>query len=336
MSNLPVPIPDLPAALQALLRQIPAGRVSTYGDLARALGSASAARWVGTYLADHPHDAHCTCHRVVRQTGDLGGYVSGRTADKRRRLRAEGVPVESDRVDLPRLRFTDFEMPPPLAPLIALQDSLPQRNTFPAWTTVPDRVAGVDLSYLPDDRAVAAYALVETASGELLWPATVTRPVRFPYIPGLLAFRELPVLLDLLDEVRSHDRLAEVVLVDGHGILHPRRAGIATNLGITAGVPTIGVSKALLCGRVDRDAVTPHDPQPVIVDEEVLGMAMKATARSRPIIVSPGHGIDVASAVEITRRLFHGHRLPEPIWQADALSRREARRRGLLNQEGMM
>ena len=87
-------LPDLPGALRHLLAQIPAGRVTTYGDLARALGDVRAARWVGEALArDHEHTADCACHRVVRSTGEVGLSIDGTTARKARRLKAEGISV---------------------------------------------------------------------------------------------------------------------------------------------------------------------------------------------------------------------------------------------------
>ena len=93
MPSFEIDIPDLPLQLRELLEQVPAGRVTTYGDLAEALGDVAAARWVGSYLLDHPHDGDCPCHRVVRRTGELGLFITGDEADKQRRLTADGVPV---------------------------------------------------------------------------------------------------------------------------------------------------------------------------------------------------------------------------------------------------
>src|SRR5207244_392523 len=97
---------------------------------------------------------------------------------------------------------------------------------------VPRFVGGVDVSYRGAHEGVAAYALVEVASGKLVWSTMIRRPVRFPYITSYLTFRELPLLVALIEEVRAQDRLAPVVMVDGTGRLHPRRAGIASHLGV--------------------------------------------------------------------------------------------------------
>ena len=86
---------------------------------------------------------------------------------------------------------------------------------------------------------------------ELVWSAKIRRAIRFPYITSYLTFRELPILLELLGEVRAAGRMAPVLLVDGSGILHPRRFGVASHLGVAADAATIGVTKKLLCGKVD-------------------------------------------------------------------------------------
>jgi deoxyribonuclease V len=173
---------------------------------------------------------------------------------------------------------------------------------------------------------VAADALVEVATGELVWSATVRRPVRFPYVTSYLTFRELPLLVDLLDEVRAARRLSPVILVDGTGVLHPRHAGIASHLGVVTALPTIGVTKKLLVGRVDIDQLGPMESRPVAYDDEILGVAIRPTAGSRrPIFVSPGHRTDVAFADRIVRQVLTGRRLPEPLFWADRLSRQIAR-----------
>jgi deoxyribonuclease V len=321
MSQLNLPIPDLPAELRALLNQIPRGRVTTYGDLAEALGDRHAARWVAEFLLDHPHAARCPCHRVVRLTGEVGGYVSRIVAEKAGRLEAEGIAVRDGRVDLEPFRFRQFRSSRPLAALKRVQEEMPARVKLEPFLHTPDCVAGVDVAYPQPQRAVGAYALVDVAGGALLWSTTLETEVAFPYISGYLAFRELPVLLQLVERARAEDRLADVVLVDGHGLLHHRHAGIATHLGIVANIPTIGVGKKLLCGQVNLQEMSPTEPRPILHDACLVGMALKAKASSRPIFVSPGQFMTVADAVRLVQLLFHGHRLPEPIYHADRLSR---------------
>ena len=111
-------IPNLYAAVRQLIDKIPRGRVTTYGDIAEALGSVSAARWVGEFMAHHQHDKKCNCHRVVRRTGEVGLYVRGDVSRKIAELMSERVDVDDDGViDLKRYRFSEFKGRRPLARL---------------------------------------------------------------------------------------------------------------------------------------------------------------------------------------------------------------------------
>lgn len=309
-----------------LVGQVPAGRVTTYGTLAGALGDRIAARWVGHAMLDHGHTPDCPCHRVVRASGELGLYAAGSARQKVRRLRAEGVDVRRETVDLGSFGFDDFQGGRPLERLRRLQGQMVARLSLRGRRRVPELVGGVDVSYTKTGEGVGAYALVEARSGRLVWSTTVRRPVRFPYITSFLAFRELPVLLDLIDAVRGAGRLAEPVLVDGSGILHPRRAGIASHLGVAAELATIGVTKKLLCGSVDWSGLKPRESRPVVHEDRPAGVALRPTAGSlRPIFVSPGHRTGLPYAEAVVRRLLLGRRLPEPLYWADKLSRQASR-----------
>ncbi|MGE3313871.1 MAG: endonuclease V, partial [Planctomycetaceae bacterium] len=118
---------------------------------------------------------------------------------------------------------------------------------------------------------------------------------------------------------------APLLFVDGNGILHPRRSGIATAVGVMAGVPTIGVGKKLLCGKVEQTGTSKTVCGLVLQDDELLGAAIRSSSTSRPIYVSPGNKVDVETAALFATSAFRGHRLPEPLFQADALSKRAAR-----------
>ncbi len=319
-SRLP-PIPDLTAMLRGLVRQIPGGRVATFGDLAEALGNPIAARWVGQTAADHLLTDAAPWHRLVRADGSLSPAAQ-RTAQARRRLAAEHVVVDRGRVDLSRLRFRDFRSERPLARLRAFQEQLARRVRCTPRKRVPALVAGVDVSYPKPGWGQAAYALVATQSGELVWSATIGRPIEFPYITSYLSFRELPILLALLDSVVEAGKLAELMLVDGSGILHPSGAGIAAHLGVVASVPTIGVTKKLLCGNVEVEGMQPGESRPVLVGERPAGVALRPTSGTRrPIFVSPGHRVDWAYSESVVRSQMFGRRLPAPIYWADRLSR---------------
>jgi deoxyribonuclease V len=319
------PLPDLPSVLRELIRQVPLGRVTTPGQLAAALGDPVAARWIGHYLLHHDHDADCHCHRVVRAGGVLGAYPCGGD-EKSRRLESDGVGMVNGCVDGLFYGFNDFTCDRPLEKLARFQKRLAKKITFRRRRGVPRFVGGVDVSYSNSEEGVAAYALVETATGKLVWSTTIRRPVPFPYITSYLTFRELPLLVALIEEVRGQNRLAPVVLVDGTGVLHPRRAGIASHLGVIVGIPTIGVTKKLLCGQVDMKGLRQMESRPVMLDEEPLGVAIRPASGSlRPLFVSPGSGVDLASAARIVRAVLVGKRLPLPLYWADRSSRQEAK-----------
>jgi deoxyribonuclease V len=315
--------------------QVPAGRVTTCGDLADALGNRIAAKWVGHFALHHDHDANCPCHRILRAGGVAGAYIAGPSSAKLQRLAKEGVVAEDGAVDLQRFGFRDFNSDHPLQQLRQIQETIQRQILVRPRRWMPALVGGVDVAYPNADEGVAAYALVETASGRLVWSTTVRRRVVFPYISTYLSFREIPILLDLLDEVRAAGRMSEVLLVDGSGILHHRRAGIASHLGVVASIPTIGVTKKLLCGSVNIEGMGPGESRPVVHgisggadipvcrEERPIGIALRPTAGSRrPIFVSPGHRVDLPFCEQVVRRLLAGRRLPEPLYWADQLGKK--------------
>jgi deoxyribonuclease V len=324
---LPLSIPDLPAELRGLIRQIPRGRVATCGGLAEALGNVVAARWVGHFLQHHDHDPACPCHRVVLKGGVLGRFVAGTAAEKETLLADEGIDVSGGVIDLARFGWTDFRSPRPLEALKRVQEEVLARAVVSRRSRLPELVGGVDVSYPQPGIGVAAYALVDVASGELVWSHTVRHAVCFPYITSFLSFRELPPHMALLDEVRQAGRLADVVLVDGSGRLHPRHAGIATHLGVVADVSTIGVTKKLLCGQCAFQGLGPGESCPVVFDEQIVGVALRPTAGSaRPIFISVGQRVNLGFAERLVRQLLGGRRLPAPLYWADRLSRLAGRK----------
>ncbi len=325
--TLAVDIPDLPSALKELIAQIPRGCVTTYGTIAAALGSNSATRWVGGFVLDPKVAAVLPVHRIVRSGGDIGLYYSGDPQEKRRRLQSEGVLIEEGRIDLPHYFFDDFQSPHPLQVLRETQEKLAGQLQLTGPKQFPRTVAGVDLSYLCDSEAIAGYALIDTQTRELITSTTFDAPVTFPYIPTFLAFRELPLLLKLLELVKQQGDTADMIFVDGSGVLHDRQMGIACMLGILTGLPSVGISKKRLCGQVDLENLQMGEARPVLLEGEVMGMALRSSKSTKPIYISPGHLVDVASALQITQQLLAGHRLPEPTFWADKLSRAEVRKR---------
>ena len=315
-------LPDLFSALHDLLRQVPEGHVTTYGDLAKGLGNVIASRWVASCLLHDKLSTRWPSHRVVRADGSLGLYAHGDANDKANALRAEGVSVAAGRVDLNTFGVRQFRSKRPLEALRKLQDEIPSRCVLAADEKQPKTVAGLDVSYAEGRIGVGGYALVDTKSGELLWSTTVECEVNFPYVSSYLAFRELPVLAELLHAADKANQLADVYMIDGAGIMHPRRAGVATHLGVIADIPTIGITKKLLAGKFDDQNALPKEPRDVNAGEERLGVALRPRETSKRFIwASPGHRMDVPTATELTIRLLCNRRLPAPIYWADRLSR---------------
>lgn len=319
-----ITIPDLHASLNRLLAQIPRGHVTTFGDLGEALGTVRAARWVAEYVA---HQVHCNGHRVIRRTGELGGFARGDESAKAELLRKEGVEVDDGTVDLERYGFNKFRSRKPLQRLLRMQDELREEISLKSYRAKPEFVAGVDLSYekkSPGEPcyACATYAVVETKNLQLVGSHTIRRKVKFPYISGFLSFREAPILLQLLDHVRKREPLAEVILVDGNGIMHPRRVGVATFVGVTANVRTIGVAKTFLCGNLEGDDSIPAStPRAIRLEGRKVGYSIGNTDASRPVFLSPGNRLSLTNALSLVRSLFADHRIPEPIYHADRISR---------------
>jgi deoxyribonuclease V len=179
-------------------------------------------------------------------------------------------------------------------------------------------VAGVDVGFEEGGAVTrAAAVLIDAQTLAPIAEVVARQPTRMPYIPGLLSFRELPALLQALSEL---PQAPDLVFVDGHGVAHPRRLGIAAHLGVVTGLPTIGVGKSILVGR--HEEVGPHrgDRQPLEYKGEVIGCVLRSKDRIRPLIVSPGHRVSMITAPELVLAFGRKYRLPEPTRLADRLA----------------
>ncbi len=320
-ANLP-PLPDLPYHLANLLAQVPAGRVTTYGDLAKALGDVVASRWVASFFLHDERSNTWPTHRVLRGDGSLGLYAHGGEDAKAERLADEDVAIVGGKVNLDRYGVRDFQSTRPFEALRRIQDVVPGQCSLQPEAQPPRTIAGLDVSYAEGRVGVGGYALVDVQTAELIWSTTVRCQVDFPYISSYLSFRELPVLMELLAAARAADRIADIYLIDGAGIMHPRRAGVATHFGVLADVPTIGVTKKLLAGSFDARDIPAGEPRDVTDGGELLGTAIRPRESSKKFIwISPGHRCDVTTASEVVLNMLRGRRLPEPIYWADRISR---------------
>jgi deoxyribonuclease V len=177
-------------------------------------------------------------------------------------------------------------------------------------------IAGVDVS-VKQERARAAACLFRYPELELVETATAELAVVFPYVPGLLGFREVPALSAAIARL---GRVPELLLVDGQGLAHPRRFGVATHLGVELDLPSIGCAKSVLVGEFREPAARRGSRALMRHEGEVIGCALRTRAGVKPIYISIGHRIDLDTAVRIALSCSPRFRLPEPIRCADHLA----------------
>lgn len=204
---------------------------------------------------------------------------------------------------------------------MALQANLARQVTITDRVTRPlERVAGVDVSYRRSGGLFhAAVVVLDYQSMAILETATASGEVTFPYVPGLLSFRELPILLEAFRQLSTPP---EVILADAQGIAHPRRLGLASHLGLWLQLPTIGCAKNRLCGQGEMPAAEQGAWTPLCDAGETIGRVVRTKAGVKPLYVSVGHRVDLHSATEIVLHCCCGYRLPEPTRQAHLLSNR--------------
>lgn len=178
-------------------------------------------------------------------------------------------------------------------------------------------VAGTDLAFSFDQKSCIAGAVVwDVVEGAVVEQHIVRRPVRFPYIPGLLSFREAPAILAVLRKIKTNP---DVFLFDGQGLAHPRRFGLACHVGILIDRPSIGCAKSRLTGDETEPGARRGSVSALDDDGECVGMVLRTRDRVKPIYVSVGHRVSLPTAVDVTMACCVGYRLPEPTRLADQL-----------------
>jgi deoxyribonuclease V len=211
--------------------------------------------------------------------------------------------------------------PEDLRALRALQSRLAaQVSLEDALTALPARLAGVDTGFEDEGRITrAAAVLLDGGSLQLLESRVARLPTALPYIPGLLSFRELPAAWQALQQLSTAPAL---VLVDGHGIAHPRGLGIAAHLGVLSGLPCIGVAKSRLVGDYDEPGPLRGDHTPLWHKGRQVGWVLRSKPRCNPLFVSPGHRVSVPTSLQLVLACLGRYRLPEPTRLADQLASR--------------
>lgn len=177
------------------------------------------------------------------------------------------------------------------------------------------KVAGADIA-LDLERKIAVagvivYSYPEMKEIERVW---AKRPLTFPYVPGLLSFREIPTLTAAFAKLKSRP---DLVFVDGHGFAHPRRMGIASHLGMVLDCPTVGCAKSVLCGEADEPADEFSAVSELKHKEEVIAITLRSRVGCKPIYISTGHRVSLESAVKLALSVLDGLRVPRPTREAD-------------------
>jgi deoxyribonuclease V len=193
-----------------------------------------------------------------------------------------------------------------LAPLVIRENALTTLKT----------VAGIDVG-LQGSVACAAVVVLAFPGLEVVDQTTAMRQISFPYVPGLLTFREGPAILDALDQL---ERKPDLLIFDGQGIAHPCRFGIASHIGLLSDLPSIGCAKSRLCGRYQEPSVEGGSHIPLVDHGETIGAIVRTRSGVKPVFVSIGHRMDLKTAIEIVLACCKGYRLPETTRKAHRLA----------------
>lgn len=222
-------------------------------------------------------------------------------------------------------RFHSWDVTPHEA--VRIQEQLHAKVIPRGRVFKPKLVAGADAAFnLEAKQVIAAIVILTFPSLEPVETVVHRERLSFPYIPGLLSFREAPALLHAFEKIR-HD--PDVVFIDGHGVSHPRSAGIACHIGVCLDKPTIGCAKSLLVGTHRAPSLSRGSYTSLYdVNNCVIGSVVRTRDRVKPVFVSVGHRIGLAQAVRLTLACGKGYRIPEPTRQAD-LQAEQAKREGL-------
>ena len=200
------------------------------------------------------------------------------------------------------------------AEAVEIQRSLRDKVSLSDTRKPPRLVCGVDVAFdKAGGRTFAAAVVVRMESLEEVERRTVTAPLSFPYVPGLLTFREGPAVAAVIEALHAEP---DLLIFDGQGYAHPRRMGLATHMGLLVDCPTIGCAKSLLVGEFEEPDVRAGASSPISHKGEVVGAALRTRTNVKPVFVSPGNRISLERAVEITLSCTDGLRIPKPTREA--------------------
>ena len=213
-------------------------------------------------------------------------------------------------MDIPTLH--SWNMTPREA--VALQRELARQLDVNRPLKKCELIAGADCSYNRfSPRLYAAVVVLRVSDMSIVETQGVVGDASFPYVPGLLSFREIPIVLQAFAKLKHRP---DVVMADGQGYAHPRRLGLACHLGLCLQIPTFGCAKTRLTGTFEEPGLKAGDVAPLMDKDEIIGNVVRTKNKTKPLFVSPGHWIDLASAVHLTLQSCRGYRIPEPTRQA--------------------
>jgi deoxyribonuclease V len=202
----------------------------------------------------------------------------------------------------------------------AIQEKLRERVVLHDDFGPIERVAGVDVGFKDNGKITrAAVVVLAFPTLEPLEQVIAEQPTRFPYVPGLLSFRELPAVLEALGKLKQ---APDLLICDGQGIAHPRRLGIAAHLGVVTDIPSIGVAKSRLIGTHGPVPEEKGGWTPLMDKDEVIGAVLRTRKNVKPVFVSPGHRIGLESAIRLVLACTPRYRLPETTRLADRIASR--------------
>jgi deoxyribonuclease V len=184
-------------------------------------------------------------------------------------------------------------------------------------------VAGADVAFSPDEkRCLAGVVVYDVQKQEVVEQVLAWRPVRFPYVPGLLSFREAPAVLAAVRKLRT---VPDLFLLDAQGLAHPRRMGLASHVGLLMDRPTVGCAKSRLCGEQQTPAATAGSIAPLTHCGDTIGSVLRTRNGIKPVYVSVGHRVTLPDAISVVMSCVTRYRLPEPTRLAHILVTRHRR-----------